>query len=201
MGEPAYRIYASWLDRVEREDREYSAAKLIVATPAIIYGLSADQMADRSVLDPKPAAPLPGARADLHSSATFCCRPVTPGAAYLKHWLPDSFLADAPPATTAASPFPRVAQPLCRKVSEHGAGAGPCDPRRFGRPHRHPKALHRQRAGGPEFGHCLTQSAQRVYCRVRTKTGQGVRLADSGHTALLRDGSADVPQGSRSSAP
>ena len=39
---PAYRISASWLDRVEREDRGLSATKLIVL--AVVYGLTADQM-------------------------------------------------------------------------------------------------------------------------------------------------------------
>src|SRR5580692_10489356 len=39
---PAYRISASWLDRVERENRGLSATKLIVL--AVIYGLTADQM-------------------------------------------------------------------------------------------------------------------------------------------------------------
>ena len=38
----SYRISASWLDRVEREDRGLSATKLIVL--AVIYGLTADQM-------------------------------------------------------------------------------------------------------------------------------------------------------------
>lgn len=37
-----YRISASWLDRIEREDRALSATKLIVL--AFIYGLSADQL-------------------------------------------------------------------------------------------------------------------------------------------------------------
>jgi len=39
---PSYKISASWLDRVERENRELSAVKLIVL--AVIYGLTADQM-------------------------------------------------------------------------------------------------------------------------------------------------------------
>lgn len=41
-GNDAYRISASWLDRVEREDRGLSATKLIVL--AYIYNLSTDQM-------------------------------------------------------------------------------------------------------------------------------------------------------------
>src|SRR5579884_2149597 len=39
---PAYRISASWLDRVERENRGLSATKLIVL--AVIYNLTAEQM-------------------------------------------------------------------------------------------------------------------------------------------------------------
>jgi transcriptional regulator with XRE-family HTH domain len=41
-GNDAYRISASWLDRVERENRGLSATKLIVL--AYIYNLSTDQM-------------------------------------------------------------------------------------------------------------------------------------------------------------
>ena len=41
-GNDAYRISASWLDRVERENRGLSAAKHIVL--AYIYNLSTDQM-------------------------------------------------------------------------------------------------------------------------------------------------------------
>jgi transcriptional regulator with XRE-family HTH domain len=41
-GDPAYRISASWLDRVERENRELSAAKLVVL--ASVYSLTPEQM-------------------------------------------------------------------------------------------------------------------------------------------------------------
>jgi transcriptional regulator with XRE-family HTH domain len=41
-GNPSYRISASWLDRIEREDRGLSAAKLIVL--ATIYGIPSDQL-------------------------------------------------------------------------------------------------------------------------------------------------------------
>src|SRR5271163_3735753 len=41
-GNPAYRISASWLDRVERENRGLSATKLIVL--ANIYSLNAEQL-------------------------------------------------------------------------------------------------------------------------------------------------------------
>src|ERR1700759_4035682 len=41
-GNPSYGISASWLDRVERENRELSATKLIVL--AVIYSLTAEAM-------------------------------------------------------------------------------------------------------------------------------------------------------------
>ena len=41
-GNAAFKVSSSWLDRIEREDRELSAAKLIVL--AFVYNLTADQM-------------------------------------------------------------------------------------------------------------------------------------------------------------
>lgn len=41
-GNPSYRISASWMDRVEREDRVLSGAKLIVL--AVIYSLSSEEL-------------------------------------------------------------------------------------------------------------------------------------------------------------
>jgi len=41
-GNPSYRISASWLARVERDDRDLSAAKLIVL--AVIFSIPADQL-------------------------------------------------------------------------------------------------------------------------------------------------------------
>ncbi len=93
---PAYRISASWLDRVEREDRGLSATKLIVL--AAIYGLTADQMIELC-----PAARLK----DVHQlesvsspNATLLLAP-GPLEQHARNWLPDSFLEDpAPDATT-----------------------------------------------------------------------------------------------------
>ncbi|MGA1984244.1 MAG: XRE family transcriptional regulator [Acidobacteriaceae bacterium] len=93
---PAYRISASWLDRVEREDRGLSATKLIVL--AVIYGLTAEQMIG---LCPASAAvpghelsQVPGPNATLLLSSG-------PLEHYAKQWLPDSFLTDPlPDATT-----------------------------------------------------------------------------------------------------
>jgi transcriptional regulator with XRE-family HTH domain len=41
-GNPSYRMSASWLDRVEREDRVLSGAKLIVL--AVIYSLTSEEL-------------------------------------------------------------------------------------------------------------------------------------------------------------
>ena len=93
---PAYRISASWLDRVEREDRGLSATKLIVL--AVIYGLTAEQMI--GLCPASGAGPgnelsqVPGPNATLLLSSG-------PLEQYAKQWLPDSFLTDSlPDATT-----------------------------------------------------------------------------------------------------
>jgi transcriptional regulator with XRE-family HTH domain len=95
----AYRISASWLDRVERENRGLSATKLIVL--AVIYGLTADQM-----LALCPASSVkPNLQLDSIS---------TPNATLLlaqgsleqhaRYWLPDSFLEDPVPDATTLVP-------------------------------------------------------------------------------------------------
>jgi transcriptional regulator with XRE-family HTH domain len=91
---PAYKISASWLDRVEREDRGLSATKLIVL--AVIYGLTAEQMiALRPVSGSKPhhidSISAPNATLLLSEG---------PLEQRAKALLPDSFLADAPPQAT-----------------------------------------------------------------------------------------------------
>jgi hypothetical protein len=98
---PAYKISASWLDRVEREDHELSATKLIVL--AAIYGLTPDQM----------IALCPGPVSDVRPSHQLESIS-TPNATLLlasgtleqhaRHWLPDSFLADPPPDATTLLP-------------------------------------------------------------------------------------------------
>jgi transcriptional regulator with XRE-family HTH domain len=96
---PAYRISASWLDRVEREDRGLSATKLIVL--AVIYGLTAEQMI---ALCPGPNGN--SAPALEHISAPNATLLLVDGPLeqHARHWLPDSFLADAPPDTTTLLP-------------------------------------------------------------------------------------------------
>jgi transcriptional regulator with XRE-family HTH domain len=96
---PAFKISASWLDRVEREDRSLSATKLIVL--ATVYGLTADQMialCSASTLEQSqqldsissPNATLLLAQGPLEQHA--------------RNWLPDTFLVDPPPDATALLP-------------------------------------------------------------------------------------------------
>jgi transcriptional regulator with XRE-family HTH domain len=97
---PAYRISASWLDRVERENRGLSATKLIVL--AVIYGLSAEQMI--------ALCPAPPSGASLESLKEISI----PNNTQLlengqleqqaRQWLPDSLVTDAAPEETGLLP-------------------------------------------------------------------------------------------------
>lgn len=91
-----YRISASWLDRVEREDRALSATKLIVL--AFIYGLSAGQLFE---------AMQPGATAFKPQWDNISAPNATqllangPLQDHAKYWLSDQLAAEpAPPNTT-----------------------------------------------------------------------------------------------------
>jgi len=96
-GNPAYRISASWLDRVEREDRGLSATKLIVL--ANVYSLTTEQML---ALCP----PANGASASLDEISVPNATLLTEGPleGHAKFWLPDSFVTAAPPESTALLP-------------------------------------------------------------------------------------------------
>jgi transcriptional regulator with XRE-family HTH domain len=93
-GNAAYRISASWLDRVERENRGLSATKLIVL--AFIYNLTTDQMlglcpgvgdgpAQLEQISP-PNSTLLLAQGPLEQHARL--------------WLPDKLATDPPPEDT-----------------------------------------------------------------------------------------------------
>ena len=103
----SYRVSASWLDRVEREDRELSATKLIVL--AVIYGLTADQM-----LALCPAAGV-GAKPRLEQisapNSTLLLED-GPLEQHARHWLPDSFLVDAAPEETMLLPSEQALLPI-----------------------------------------------------------------------------------------
>lgn len=97
-GNTAYGISASWLDRVERENRALSATKLIVI--AYIYNLTSDQM-----LSLCPGATEGSAELELVSSLNATSFPrdrlLEPRASL---WLPDKLVTDPPPEHTTLLP-------------------------------------------------------------------------------------------------
>jgi transcriptional regulator with XRE-family HTH domain len=95
-GNPAYRISASWLDRVERENRELSATKLIVL--ASIYSLGAEQLLEMMPLTVASSAPLE----DAYPNATWLAE--GPLDEHARFWLPDTFVTDQPPPATTLLP-------------------------------------------------------------------------------------------------
>jgi transcriptional regulator with XRE-family HTH domain len=96
---PAYSISASWLDRVEREDRGLSATKLIVL--AFIYGLPTEEMIALCPASGKPRLPLD---AILVPNTTILLTK-GPLEEHARNCLPDTFLEDPfPEATTLLPP-------------------------------------------------------------------------------------------------
>ncbi len=93
-GNPAYRISASWLDRVEREDRGLSATKLIVL--ANVYSLTAEQML--GLCPPTGATPVSADEVSVPNATLLAEGPLD---AYAKIWLPETLVTEAPPETTA----------------------------------------------------------------------------------------------------
>ncbi|HEY5213436.1 MAG TPA: helix-turn-helix transcriptional regulator [Acidobacteriaceae bacterium] len=93
-GNLAYRISASWLDRVERENRGLSATKLIVL--AFIYNLTMEQM-----LALCPGVHESPAQLELVSSPNSTLLLAKgPLADHAKLWLPDKLVTDPPPEDT-----------------------------------------------------------------------------------------------------
>ena len=110
-GNPSYRISASWLDRVERENRGLSATKLIVL--ASVYSLTAEQML---ALCPQGGSTFAAAEEPLGPNATLIVE--GPLEAQAKIWLPDQLVTDTPPAVTALLPPAEDGQPshYCRGI-------------------------------------------------------------------------------------
>jgi transcriptional regulator with XRE-family HTH domain len=96
-GNPAYRISASWLDRVERENRGLSATKLIVL--ASIYSLTTDQM---FALLPLATASTPLKDISVPNATLLANGPLEDHARF---WLPDTLVTDPPPASTTLLPL------------------------------------------------------------------------------------------------
>ncbi len=93
-GNSAYRISASWLDRVERENRGLYATKLIVL--AFIYNLTMEQM-----LALCPGVTESPAELQLVSSPnSTILLDEGPLADHARLWLPDNLVTDPPPEDT-----------------------------------------------------------------------------------------------------
>ena len=98
-GNPSYRISASWLDRVEREDRGLSATKLIVL--ANVYNLTPEQML---ALCPRTSgSPVPLDHASS-PNATFLLTQ-GPLEEHAKRWLPEKLVVGPVPEETTLLPF------------------------------------------------------------------------------------------------
>ncbi len=105
-GNPAYRISASWLDRVERENRGLSATKLIVL--AVVYGLTAEQM-----LGLCPPANTNLAQLEQISSPNATLLLTSgPLEEHAKIWLPDKLVTDPPPEETTLLPSDQGVLPV-----------------------------------------------------------------------------------------
>jgi transcriptional regulator with XRE-family HTH domain len=97
-GNLAFQISASWLDRVERENRQLSATKLIVL--AVIYSLTLDQLLAFGEPESEPVSPL---QAVSRPNATML---LTRGSLeqQAKFWLPDTGRTTPPPEETTLLP-------------------------------------------------------------------------------------------------
>ena len=105
-GNPAYRISASWLDRIEREDRGLSATKLIVL--AYVYGLTAEQML---ALCPPATTGTTQLEQVSKPNATLLLTE-GPLEEHARLWLPDTLVTDPPPEETMLLPSDKGVLPM-----------------------------------------------------------------------------------------
>lgn len=98
-GNPSYGISASWLDRIEREDRGLSAAKLIVL--AVILSIPLDQLL---ALCPPGNGGTPQYD-QLSSPNTTLLLTKGPLEEQVKSWLPDRIISEPIPDKTTLLPF------------------------------------------------------------------------------------------------
>ena len=104
-GNPAYKISASWLDRVEREDGGLSATKLIVL--AVIYGLSAEQML--GMCTPANVDPAQFEQSSRPNATMLLMKGALEE--HAKLWLPDKLVTDPPPQDTMLLPAEQAVVP------------------------------------------------------------------------------------------
>src|SRR6185312_3293458 len=94
-------ISASWLDRVERENRGLSATKLIVL--AVIYGLSAEQMI--ALCPASHGSNSLEALSDISIPNNTLLLENGQLERQARQWLPDALVTEVPPdATTLLAP-------------------------------------------------------------------------------------------------
>lgn len=105
-GNPAYSISASWLDRVERENRVLSATKLIVL--AVVYGLTAAQLLALC----SPAGVTPESLEQSSSPNATLLLAQGPLEDHAKVWLPDKLVTDPPPEETMLLPAEQGVMPV-----------------------------------------------------------------------------------------
>lgn len=105
-GNPAYSISASWLDRVERENRVLSATKLIVL--AVVYGLTAAQLLELC----SPAGANPESLEQSSSPNATLLLAQGPLEDHAKVWLPDKLVTDPPPEETMLLPAEQGVMPV-----------------------------------------------------------------------------------------
>ncbi len=104
-GNPSFKISASWLDRVERENRELSAAKLIVL--AFIYGLTTDQML--ALCQGPSDSPVQLEQISSPNSTQLLLQ--GPLEQHARFWLPDTLVTDQPPENTLLIPSNQTTLP------------------------------------------------------------------------------------------
>lgn len=104
-GNPAYSISASWLDRVEREDRVLSATKLVVL--AVVYGLTSAQLLALC----SPAGANPESLEQLSGPNATLLLAKGPLEEHAKVWLPDKLVTDPPPEETTLLPADQGVMP------------------------------------------------------------------------------------------
>ena len=105
-GNPAYKISASWLDRVERENGGLSAAKLVVL--AFIYGLNAEQML--GMFTPASADPTQLEQTSRPNATLLLVKGALEE--HAKLWLPDKLVTDPPPEETTLLPAEQGVMPV-----------------------------------------------------------------------------------------
>lgn len=97
-GNPSYRISASWLARVERDDRDLSAAKLIVL--AAIFSIPAEQLL--ALCPAGNGSPLPYDQASSPNTTLLLTNGVL--AEQARSWLPESVIFQPIPDKTTLLP-------------------------------------------------------------------------------------------------